>query len=91
MEEKNHQIAQALEALQGILAHTLAVDDTISFDSLTVKEDFACLSLPSELITPLCIPDKEAFEVKPLNWLAKLLPGAEARHLRRLAEAESNT
>jgi hypothetical protein len=70
------------------VAHTLDVDDRISCDTLTVTEEFACLSLPPDLLTPLRLPKQDAFDVKTLNWLAKLFARRQARHLKRLREAD---
>lgn len=88
VEEKNHEIAQHIETLQRILEHTLSVDDTISVGSLKVKEEYPSFSLPVNLLKKKYPPNKSGFSVKPLNWVTRLLPGAEERYKRKLKEAE---
>ncbi len=88
IEEKNHEIAQHIEMLQRTLEHTLSVDDTISFNSLKVKEEYTSFSPPANLLKKKYPPDKNGFSVKPLNWFMRLLPGADDRYKRKLKEAE---
>lgn len=88
VEEKNHAIAQHIETLQRILLHTLSVDDTISFDSLKIKEECPVFSPPINLLKKRYPPDKGGFLVKPLNWFTRLLPGSEERYKRKLKEAD---
>lgn len=88
IEEKNHEIGQHIEMLQRILEHTLSIDDTISFDSLKVKEEYPIFSPSVNLLKKKYLPDKGGFSVKPLNWFTRLFPGAENRYKRKLKEAE---
>lgn len=70
------------------MEHTLTINDTISFDTLKVKEDLAQFSPPSNLLKKKYPPDKKEFAIKPLNWFTRLLPSAEARHERKVREAD---
>lgn len=88
VEAKNRELAEHVAALQKILEHTLSVNDTISFDTLKVNEDFPPLSVPEHLMKKNRPPDKNMFSVKPLNWFTKLFPKAEERHDRKRREAE---
>lgn len=86
--EKNHDIAQHIENLQNILKHTISVDDTISFDSLKVKEEYPAFSSPANLLKKKYPPDKSDYSVNPLNWFTRFLPGAANRYKRKMKEAE---
>lgn len=88
IEEKNLEISQQVEFLKKILEHTLSVDDTISFESLKVKEEYPPFSPPINLIKKYYPPSKTNFTVNPLNWFTRLIPGAEKRYGRKVREAE---
>jgi restriction system protein len=81
----NSELTDTMEALSGILVHTLSVDDTISFDSLRRKDAFAPFDIPANL-RPEAAPEKA--KVATPSILAKLIPGASRRHHSALAKAD---
>ncbi len=82
-DDLNADIDDRLNALQGILSHTLRVDDRISFGSLRNKTAFEEFQLPVALTAEAPPPEPT---VAPLSLLKKLIPGAAGRHAR-VAEA----
>ncbi|MCK7505054.1 MAG: hypothetical protein MZV70_13895 [Desulfobacterales bacterium] len=46
--ELNEDLQEAIEAISGVLKHTLSVDDTIAFDSLRIHETFPNFALPDD-------------------------------------------
>ncbi|MDQ3917062.1 MAG: restriction endonuclease [Acidobacteriota bacterium] len=91
VEDMNAALSRRVEELCAVLSHTLAVDDTIHFDSLRIHEKFPAFTPPRELTVSPPPPQRESFlsEVRPLDWLDKLIPGSKAKHERALEEAES--
>jgi len=83
VDRRNRAIDEVVETLQGLLLATLDVDDTIEFESLKVVGQYPPLALPEHLLVELRAPSEDDFVVRPLNWFAKLLPGAEDRHRRK--------
>jgi restriction system protein len=90
IEAKNRELAENVASLHRILGHTLSVNDSISFDSLKVKEEYPQLTPPANLLKKKYPPAKSKFSVKPLNWFTRLIPGAPARHEKKLKTAEEN-
>ncbi len=88
--EKNRALSSHVESLTKLLEHTLTINDTISFETLKVKEDFAPFSPPTNLLRKKYPPDKKEFSISPLNWFTRLLPSAEARHEKKVKEADEN-
>lgn len=90
-EEKNEQLSERINELSGILEHTLQVDDTISFDSLRIKEQFHEFTIPPELQKTPPPPQLEEFlaAVKKPGTIEKLIPGAEGRYQKALQEAKN--
>jgi restriction system protein len=74
-EERNAEVTERLEALQTVLEYTLAVDDTISFESLRIQERFTPAPVPHELATPQPPPNKQTFlsRVKAPSLLARII------------------
>ncbi|MDB5956367.1 MAG: mrr [Ramlibacter sp.] len=68
---------EQLEQLQGLLAHTLSVNDCIDFNSLRIVPQLPKFELPIELR-----PDSEPrlIVVKPVGFLGRLVPGSAQRH-----------
>lgn len=91
VEDQNSELADRMQDLRTILEHTLSVDDTLSFDSLRIRERFAAFNPPRELTTTYPQPQREFFlsQVKPLGWLEKLLPGSKAKYQQALEDAEA--
>jgi restriction system protein len=48
-EEKNKLLSESINEINGILQHTLHVDDMISFDSLRIKDQFRDFTLPPDV------------------------------------------
>lgn len=85
-DDLNAELQDRLEELQGILTHTLTLDDSIDFDALRPSTDFETFQPPSEL-APGRAP--RVPEVPPLSGLRKLIPGATKKHAAALAKATS--
>jgi restriction system protein len=81
-DDLNAELRDRIEELQGLLDHTLAFDDSISFDSLRLNSPFEAFKPPLEL-TPGTAPALR--NVAPPSWWQKLLPGAAKRHAHALA------
>lgn len=89
IQDKNNELTRHIETLQKILEHTLTINDTISFNSLKIKEEFPTFMPPEHLLKKINPPDKSNFAVKPLNWFTRLIPGAEERQGKKVKEAEN--
>lgn len=91
VEEQNSALADRIEELRTILEHTLTVDDTIPFESLRIRQQFAPFTPPRELTTTYPQPQKDFYlsKVKAPGWFEKMIPGAKAKHQRALEEAEA--
>jgi restriction system protein len=86
---KNEEISNRLDELKSILQHTLEVDDTISFGSLKIEEEYNSFQIPKNL-RQADPPIKENF-FKPIirpNWLMMLFPWVKKRYEKELANAE---
>jgi restriction system protein len=91
VEDRNSELAERMDELRSTLEHTLNVDDTITFDSLRIKEQYQPFSPPRELTANYPRPLREQFlsSVKAPGLLGKLIPGAKAKHERAVGEAEA--
>jgi restriction system protein len=89
-DDQNQELSERMEALAGILAATLRVDDTIPFASLRVKEDLAPFAPPADLTQIPPAPDKQnhLMRVRPMGLLERLF-SMRARFDREMAEAEN--
>lgn len=76
-EDLNAEVQERVDALQGILSHTLRVDDRITFNSLRSKVAFEEFKLPAALAPK---PAPIAAVIAPLSWMQKLIPGASSKH-----------
>lgn len=85
-DDLNAEVGDQVEALQGVLAHTLRVDDRISFESLRSRTPFEAFKVPAAL-TPRSPPT--ATTVQELTWAQKLVPGAKSRHARAVEDARA--
>jgi restriction system protein len=87
-DDKNKQLLEEIKNLQGILDHTLQIDDTIKFDDLRIKDIFQEFLLPPELQNIPKAPQLAAWlaTVKKPSALEKLIPGSEGRYQRALQE-----
>ncbi len=88
-EDKNKQLSERIGELSKILEYTLQVDDTISFDSLRIKDQFRYFTLPEDLQTAPKPPQLETFlgVVKKPGTFEKLIPGVDARYQKALQDA----
>ncbi len=88
-DDMNEELEERIAELRGILAHTLEVDDTISFDSLRIKEKYKPFKPPAEVALPLQPPNKDNFIAKPPSFFEKLIPGSEKRYIQAQQAADS--
>lgn len=88
--DKNAELDRFIEELRHILEHTLSIDDTITFDSLRIHEEYSPLVIPQELTAPRTPPDKQSFlsKVKAPVFLERAL-GLKGRYLREVEAAEA--
>ncbi len=90
-DRKNDAIADRLKELEDILIDTLAVDDTLDFDSLRVSQNAPTLQLGAALETEVQSPQLERYlaNVRKPSKIASLMPGMKGRHKRAVEEAEN--
>lgn len=84
VDDLNAELQERLEEIQGILSHTLAVDDRIDFDALRLSDKFEAFVPPPEL-EPGQAP--RAPHISPPSGLRKLIPGAGKKFAAMLALA----
>jgi restriction system protein len=89
VEEQNQELRERMDALAGILAATLKIDDTISFASLRVKEEVPEFLPPPDLIAVVPTPDRQDYviHVRPMGLFERLFSMRD-RYEREMAEAE---
>jgi restriction system protein len=89
-QDKTTEVQDKVNEFRQILQHTLSVDDTVSFESLKIKEKFPPFSPKPGLANPLSPPSKEEFlkGIKPPSGLRKLVPGSQDRYRSECAQAE---
>jgi len=92
VEELNQDTATRVTELADILSHTLAVDDKIEFAELRINTAFPDFSVPAKLAHAPRVPEERRYldKVSSPGFLARLLPGASARHGRALAKARQD-
>ena len=90
VEDRNTELIERIEQLRSVLPQTLTLDDTISFESLRIQEEFPAFKPPSTLTSTIRPPEVEPFlaAVKFPNWFQRLFPSTEAKHQAALAEAK---
>jgi restriction system protein len=86
VDEMNEDLDAQLEALEGVLAATLPVDDYIDFEELKRRPD-----LPAFDTGLLSRPAKHpVLDLPPApSAMAKILPGAKRKHAEAVAAAEA--
>ncbi|WP_373228835.1 restriction endonuclease [Cohnella sp.] len=86
VEDLNTDISEYIRELSGVLAHTLKVNDKISFNTLRISEKFKEFQVPQELDNPHIRPRKDDYlkSVKAPGVVGKLVPGAENRYKKAL-------
>lgn len=79
--EQNTQLEEYLHDLQSILESTLEIDDTITFDSLRIREQFTPSPVPKELREARPAPQVQSFlgKVKAPSLVERAL-GMQARY-----------
>jgi restriction system protein len=87
--DKNDGLTECINDLQHLLEHTLSVNDTITFESLRIRNEYSPMPIPQELAIPKPAPDKQAFisKVKAPGFLENAL-GLKNRYLRELQAAQ---
>lgn len=88
--DKNTTVDSQIEEIQQILEHTLSVDDTITFDSLHIHEEYTPLTIPQELMNPWPPPNKQQYisRVKAPGFLENAL-GLKNRYKREQQAAQA--
>ena len=84
-EQYNVLLAKSVETLQGLLAATLAIDDTLDFESLKEGPDISPFE-PGHFGQPAQRPVLDA-PAAP-SGLRALIPGVKAGHARAVADAD---
>ncbi len=87
--ENNAELAEQITALQNILEHTLEIDDSITFESLRILDEYSPLPIPQDLTIAKPPPEKQKFisAVKAPGFLENAL-GLKGRYQRELQAAE---
>ncbi|MEA2205436.1 MAG: restriction system protein [Blastocatellia bacterium] len=90
VEDRNAELVDQIGQLRSILPQTLTLDDSISFESLRVQEEFPAFTPPVTLTGTIPPPTVEPFiaAVKFPNWFQRLFPSTDAKHQRALADAK---
>lgn len=88
--ELSSDMNRVLKELNGILPHTLTVNDAINFDSLRIKDELPSFTPPIELTVGSPRPTPESFRkhIESPSGLRSLLPGSSRKFRDRLAEAD---
>jgi restriction system protein len=84
--EMNRDLAVQGAELKLILERTLSIDDTISFESLRIREEYPPLSIPHDLAIPIRRPEKQ--EVPYPGFFDRLIPGWRKWYERRVQKAD---
>lgn len=89
-EDKNADVAERVEELVQILDHTLEVDDTITFQSLRIRDNYTPMAIPQDLTVARRAPTEEEFlvEVKLPSIIEKAL-GLKKRYQREVEAAKA--
>lgn len=90
-EDATKELAARVEELNGVLAHTLSIDDTINFDTLKVDAQFPPFKPASEIASASAPPSKDGFapSVKPPGFLGKVIPAFQRYYEREVNRADS--
>lgn len=87
----NADLDASITDLRMLLEQTLDVDDTISFDSLRIRDSFPMVPPPQEMTQIPSPPERATFfaDLKPPSALQKLVPGAQSRYQQEQQAAEA--
>ena len=90
VDQLNADLSTQISELDTVLEHTLDVNDTIAFDSLRIKDEYAPFNPPEELTKSVPTPNKKDFlgAVKPKSLLENAL-GLKNRYDREIQAAEA--
>ena len=83
-DDLNAELKDRLEELEGLLLHTLSVNDTISFDSLRHTDPYPGFKVSKDLVPGLAPVE---VEVPGPTGFSRFWPGAAKRHLAAQAAA----
>jgi restriction system protein len=86
-EQLNHEVSDLVGQLEGLLAASLTVDASLSFDALKEPPPTTAFD-PGALATPAEPPTKSL--PAPPSGLEKLVPGAKAKHAKAVEAAEAD-
>ncbi|KQR18030.1 restriction endonuclease [Xanthomonas sp. Leaf148] len=84
VDDLNAELADRMEDLRGILAHTLSHNDTIDFASLRHVEPFERFETPKDL-QPARPPEMQPVPLP--TGIYRFIPGASGRHAAAVAKA----
>lgn len=90
-DDRTSALAATVEDLETILLHSLEVDDRIDFTSLRLSERYPAFQPPPELTRTAIEPQRDWYiaMVQVPGFLARLIPGANDRHLEKVRLAEN--
>ncbi|WP_086758265.1 hypothetical protein [Nostoc sp. 106C] len=87
VDDINGELAEWIHELQTLLAHTLKIEDLISFEDLRIRETFPAIEVAQELLTRSKLT--QFYKPKsPPQWLIQLLPFLEEQYINRVKKAE---
>lgn len=88
--DANQELADRVAELEGILEHTLAIDDKIQFDQLKVYSDYPPFFPEASLRQPATPPAREAFVsgVQAPGLFGKMLASRQQQYELELQQAE---
>lgn len=90
-EDQTAALAAIVDAVDAVLLDTLAVNDSISFDTLRLPTTYPPFAPPPHLVHSSPEPQRDLYvsAVRAPGFFSRLLPGAEARHREALWFAEA--
>jgi restriction system protein len=86
-EDQTQEAEERLQALAGLMDHTLGVDDTIAFATLRLAQNFEAFVPPRDLVTPALLPMKP--EWPPPSWFERILPWLRRKREARIGAEEA--
>jgi restriction system protein len=88
--ELNEALEDTIKELDGILDHTLSIDDTINFESLFKTDSYPDFVIPASLSSSISTPNAYKFisSVKKLNWFTGLFPSFIDKYNKEIKIAE---
>lgn len=88
--QQNDELEDRLRELSRVLDAGLERAPWVAFESLKKVPTLKDFVPPSHLRNAPKPPDRAEFEVPPLNWLVRLVPGMAEKHAKKQAAAETD-